>query len=316
LTCAGYPEPRLFIEAQGWWLPMPGQSGENFGHIHNGMCAPYGQTLRGVVHLDIRVIMHNTPATLSHLRVTGRFRKDDGEHEYLDLASVDLNDAVCPVMRDCETWVPIDFDTAKMPYDGIQSIKIEVKSNNPNSRWLNTVMYWRAYLKNGKPVRHDNSANDYAIWASALAENFVYIRAGINRTWPNPVTGPLDFDDVWHVADRYRDPVDPSEVRHDVILDANFHAGIPGTTIRSGRNELNEPLSVDTQALTNGAHRLILRTFGDEAASRSTVVSVLVIPFTVQHPGAPSTLTPIASRTATATAMPGPMAGPVGGIAK
>ncbi len=281
LTCTGYPEPRLFIEAQGWWLPS--SSGDNFAHIHNGMCAPSGQKLKGRVQLEVRLIMHNTPDTLDHIRITGRFRNNNGDHEYQDLAYRDLNGAVCPITQNCEIWVPMDIDTSRMPYDGIQSIKIEVRSTNPHGRWMNTILYWRAYLNNGKSVRHDNSAVRYDVWASTLIQNFVYIRAGVDGTWPGVVDNQLNLQTIWHSADRYKTAVDPKEVRHDVILDANFHAGIPGSTLRSGRGEVRLPLSLDTRGLSDGPHKLIIRTQGDEAATKSTFMSVLVIPFRAQH---------------------------------
>jgi hypothetical protein len=69
LTCEGYPEARIFLDAQAWWSPAPGQAGEDFGHIHNATCAPHRQTLRGLVDFDIRLILHNNPGLVNELNV-------------------------------------------------------------------------------------------------------------------------------------------------------------------------------------------------------------------------------------------------------
>ena len=63
-TCEGYPEPRVFVEAQGWWVQEPGDNGDHFGHIHVGTCFPLFQTVRGTVGFDLKFQLHDNPGQL------------------------------------------------------------------------------------------------------------------------------------------------------------------------------------------------------------------------------------------------------------
>src|SRR4051794_21487387 len=51
VTCEGYPEKRVYLEAQSWWEAQPGPPGHpgtgQQGHIHVGTCFPLYQKLSG-----------------------------------------------------------------------------------------------------------------------------------------------------------------------------------------------------------------------------------------------------------------------------
>src|SRR5574338_1040135 len=76
VDCSGYPEPRVFLEVQDWWLQTPGASGTSFGHVHVGTCFPYGATLSGPVAFDVRGVMHDNPGVLQRVDIA-LFTGDD-----------------------------------------------------------------------------------------------------------------------------------------------------------------------------------------------------------------------------------------------
>ena len=67
LTCAGYPEKRVFLESQGWWGPMPVTG--RVGHVHLATCFPHAQTVTGVITLDVRVMLHDNDGVANQLRL-------------------------------------------------------------------------------------------------------------------------------------------------------------------------------------------------------------------------------------------------------
>jgi hypothetical protein len=68
VTCAGYPEPRIRLESQGWWpngahAGNPKPDAENTGrseHIHIAICLPYDIPVSGTVRLDAVLQIHET----------------------------------------------------------------------------------------------------------------------------------------------------------------------------------------------------------------------------------------------------------------
>src|SRR5918999_4217295 len=58
VSCAGYPEPRVFLESQAWWRGTPAGDTE-IRHVHSGACFPYRQVLEGRVTFDVVTKMRN-----------------------------------------------------------------------------------------------------------------------------------------------------------------------------------------------------------------------------------------------------------------
>jgi hypothetical protein len=51
--CSVYSQPCIFLEAQSWWLHIPGATRADFGHVHVGTCFPYLQNVSDSVPFDI-----------------------------------------------------------------------------------------------------------------------------------------------------------------------------------------------------------------------------------------------------------------------
>jgi hypothetical protein len=80
---------------------------------------------------------------------------------------------------------------------------------------------------------------------------------------------------------------DAAVTRHTVTLDPDFHA-VPqnqGTVLPQDADGLPATtLAIDTTRLTNGPHKLRLRSDCDAPAQGSVNSGVLVVPFTVDNP--------------------------------
>lgn len=276
LTCEGYPESRIFLDAQAWWTPARGQTGDDFGHIHNATCAPHHQILRGRVDFDIRLILYGNPGVVNELNVWVRY--EDG---YLPLYRRFNLDWQCPVNETCERWEHVQVDTRQIPTDGIRDFKIEVFVREPNGMRLMDSNYFRAYIENDKPV--DTQFTDYKIRAGAYWNKFSYSNAYWVSDLPMaPVAGDFRFTAFFESKRVERDA---TAVHYDVLLDANFHAGVPGITIAQGEGNFTGEFTLDTTQLANGLHRLILRTHSEDNEFNSTLIGVLVVPFTVENAG-------------------------------
>src|SRR5207244_454471 len=64
VTCEGYPQARVFVEAQTWWRTTPGMSGTDFWHVHAGACIPERETLSANTELGVPVMLHDNPGQL------------------------------------------------------------------------------------------------------------------------------------------------------------------------------------------------------------------------------------------------------------
>ncbi|MBM2849416.1 MAG: hypothetical protein HW418_2358, partial [Anaerolineales bacterium] len=180
--CTGYPEPRVFVEAQAWWITTPGKTGTNHGHVHVGTCFPYAQKLSGKVDFDIRVILHDNPGKLNLVRV--QLAGDFGQISAVHVPT----SRTCAVPGTCEFWYHVTVDTTKSPYDGRQEFRFGARLAEPDGATMLASTGWQAYLNNGKPV------NDYRSYdlteARGWYTNVGYINARLDSTLPTkPVSG-------------------------------------------------------------------------------------------------------------------------------
>lgn len=263
-----YAEPRIFLENQAWWQPTISGT-ESHGHIHSGACIPrpyYADgtpvKISGAMPIAIRTVLHDNPGLLRYSRVhlttaaSNRSVMRSNIGKYCTETSPQWSAAT----RGCVYWSTAVIDTTVAEYDGFQEFRV---SSNVQHDGSADTMYasggWQVYLANGKPVKHlkaqsDGSPRDYTEGRGwYLGAN--YTNAGIDSPIPYEVSGTWSVK-VHLLAGALG--VDPA--RGYAAIDPNFHFGNPGTPLYAGAAPYKGTLSIDTRQLTNGLHRLFLRT--------------------------------------------------------
>jgi hypothetical protein len=271
LTCAGYPEPRVFLESQGWWRAGAGVPDEDAGHVHVGTCFPYGRTVRGVVELDVRVVMAHNPGTVDRVQVglvTG-----DG----VGTAPVQARPGLtCDGHAPCTTWIKLRLDTTQAAHDGRAEVRFMAHTVQPSGLEMSTTTGWPLTLANGKPVS-DYRTSDVVVGRGWYTDAG-YVNADLLSVIPTaPITG------VWRPEIKMKEGADGLPATSwNAFVDPDFHA-MPeqvGTVVSSGIGSFRGALAIDTATLTPGRHRLVLRT--DAAQPGGAVHSgLLVVPFVV-----------------------------------
>lgn len=268
LTCTGYAEPRYFLDSQAWWVTTPGKAGPDNGHLHTSLCFPLNQTVRGVVPLDIRLTMHNNPGQLRSIAV--QVFTDKGATV---VAQQKFTPALtCPTT--CAWWVRLEADTTRVPYDGRQEWRIRPKVVELDGKVMVGSTSYQTYLANGKP-RNDYRSYDL-IQGKGWYTGASYAVARLDGGFPTaPVHG------LWTI--RFRCESDGPPVRGCMALvDPDFHMGDFGTVLLRQPAAYNGALTIDTTLLSNGPHKLVIRTDAPNPAG-STNSGVLGIPFVVSN---------------------------------
>jgi hypothetical protein len=267
-NCTGYPTKRIFLESQAWWYRTPGQNGTDHGRIHIGTCFPHAQKIAGIVRFDVRVIMHNNPGTLTHVNI-GIVGDSYG------IRSVALTPSWKCSQATCTRWFTTYVDTRKAPRDGRQEFRFRAQVKEPDGKEMIASTGWLAYLRNGKTIEHYRDA--WSAEARGWYTGTGYANASIGAVPMTSISG------TW--SPQVRMTAGSGGIRvtaHRALLDADFHAGKPGTSIRSGAGSFNGTIRIDTTRLRNGNHKLVL--IADANAPVGSVNrGLLVIPFTVRN---------------------------------
>ena len=275
LKCTGYPERRIFAEAQAWWLETPGKAGTSFGHMHVGACVPERQRVSGVVGIDVRIILHDNPGEFDYLNPV---LVSDSQEISLP-HNTKLHGLTCPTGT-CTGWVHLDVDTSQITTDGFEEIRIRAYVNEPDGNIMHSSINTHPYFDNGNAV-NDADRRPYERgkgWYTGAG----YCEASFVSALPiAPLSGRWTptVKVVWHGAD------DLQITHHTIRIDPDFHAMpvVPGIIVADGAGELAEQqLAIDTTALSNGVHKLHMRADCEDPRG-STNSGVLIIPFTVSN---------------------------------
>jgi len=310
LTCTGYPEPRVFLEAQDWWKPTVSGT-EDFGHVHLGMCFPLQKDangnfvkVSGTVHFDFVVQLHENPGLLKNVRIH-LLDGNGGNHQ---VTSTTINQTAaqhCPATPDQCTWViPQDLNTTVSATDGFNNFRAAAIVMHPGDGGTKQFAgsAWGLYLNNGKPVRHYSGmrASDGSAKPRTAGGNWyqgsLYEQAEFNSWLPaEPVSG------LWMFNVLLDKGAGGTDVTHSFAsLDPAFHAmpPYPGQVLLDQNAPYHGALTVDTTTLTNGPHKLFLRadspcdgTAGNNCGTKpeggsnnvSTHSSVQVVTFVVNN---------------------------------
>src|SRR6266571_1199195 len=167
VTCAGYPEERVFLESQSWWVdknhPFPG------AHIHWGTCFPLlNEKLEEPVvtgqkiHFDVKLQLHDDPGTVTLLRV--QIFEDGVDPTWSQTVSIRCPKPPAPENPTCVMWESFDVPLDNLPFDGRRELRMTANMGTGNTepthccRMYNTTR-WPMLVRNGKPVSNYPSAN-------------------------------------------------------------------------------------------------------------------------------------------------------------
>lgn len=302
ISCDGYPEARVYVSSQAWWTKFPGQTGTDFGHVHQEACIPERQTMSSDFDIDLRLIMHDNPGTYSSFDLVTK-----GVGYETTVQRFAVPGFTCP-MATCERWLHFTVHMSEFQESGLQEVRFRTFVNTPDGNKMHASTNWQLYIDNGRPMT-DVSRFPFLRNKGWYGDNPLagYCEAGLLPPIPNaPISG------IWmptvRIVTHSTDASFPV-TSHTVALDPDFHAEppIPGTVLKQGAGGFEGPVVINTTKLANGTHKLHLR--ADCDAGNSTNSGVGVIFFRVQNGSTPpATPTPTPPTAATATATPVPIA--------
>ncbi|MGQ0609195.1 MAG: CBM96 family carbohydrate-binding protein [Chloroflexota bacterium] len=265
-TCEGYPEPRVFLEVQDWWTPIPGLEPIQQGHLHMGTCFPLGQTVSGTVEFDIRILLHDNLGTIQRVKM----QNDKSKNSVLDYINL-----TPPGAGDFVHWHYATVDTTLMP-DGMRLFRWYVDLVHANGNLQTTRGGWPVRVENGlldEDMKNAAKLKFSGWYREADLTDWGYQLADIGSLPLTPISG------VWTPTVTFDNNGGFAVTQHRAAIDPDFHAGDPGMTVLEATGPYSGPLSIDTGALTPGRHRLVLITTTTLADEEH--VGVAVIPFEV-----------------------------------
>jgi sugar lactone lactonase YvrE len=269
--CTGYAQPRIFLEAQAWWVSDG--TGTNYGMVSEGTCFPVGATLTGVVPFDVRVVLYDAPGVLQTVE-TQLFGKKDG----LVPSKLSNLNISCPE-EECVYWFHMDVDTAQYPSDGLQEFRFHAIRQEIDGKQTFPSTGWQAYLLNGRPVQDYRSTPNFVEGRGWYTDE-EYSNARLDSPIPTqPLSGTWSFN-VTIAPGSGGKPV----TGHLVAVDfcSTCDDAVPAMTVKSGTGKYVGPISLDTRQLPNGTHYLYLRSYSKSTAG-STLSGAMVIPFVVAN---------------------------------
>ena len=279
--CSVYSQPRIFLEAQSWWLQTSGTTGTDFGHIHVGTCFPYLQNVSGSVRFDIQVKLHNNPGRLYQVDVQA----------FNDAYGVKLLTSTDPgftcLTDDCTLTYHLDAPTTVLSVDGLTEFRVRATVRTPDGNDFLATDGWPSYVRNGKtPVDTHylapNITEARGWYGLPGTDGLGYENARLRSPVPTaPVSG------TWTPEVETLPGAGPSSpVTHTLVtIDPAFHDMPPdrGKVQLDRTGAFRGPIAIDTTQLANGPHKLVVLSSADHRDRGSTQSGVMAIPFTVDN---------------------------------
>jgi hypothetical protein len=295
----------LWLDAQDWWATTPGRvgrdgtPGDDFGHLHTGLCFPLMSTLQGVVPLRVRSVMHHNPGHFREIEVQ-LYQGDSANIVAAELhfsrrmsSCVQTGGTLTDAGMTCTWWDTIQVDTRKARYDGEVQFRVRGFVGEPDGKDMRTSTSLHATLRNGGRAWYDTLYQELSElegrgWYTNLNYAASRLKAApqllkpVSGTWRLPVTLVRGAEGAavtsWYAG-----------------VDTDFHNNNPGLSLcpagvrqlngilQCGTATYNGQLSIDTTRLSNGWHRLFLKTDQYDAETGSTHSGVMATFFLVQN---------------------------------
>ncbi len=283
--CSRYPEKRIFLETQAWWmdtasiktntqLPVKGIG----GHTHTATCFPQDQDFNdSKLHLDLRLMMHKgNNSKVSKLDIgkgpsgTQLIAKTFNPPLQCTKDGNDMNSS-------CTWWVPIDVPTSNL--SGYEEIRIRFFSDFTNGERLNASTGWQAWFHgHGKQYRTPPFLEARGWFTGANYENAQFL----SPIPYGPISGTYTFKTAMKpgsggIATGY----------HSVNMDALFAADNFGKILHEGNGPYTGTVTFDSTQFTNGWHCLAMVTSSVDLKG-GTDTGVLQMPIKIENPGRPA----------------------------
>ncbi len=299
----GCADDEIFLSSQDWWLTTPGQvgqdgqPGEEFGHLHTELCFPHKATISGEMTLDVSSIMHHNPGDFYKLVIQiwaegwSPSPQVCGEGAAVackefdpprTLATCESSGGTLLSSQTCQWQDSLTFDTSLFPYDGWQQFRVRGMVDQADGSGMRTSTGLHAWLSHGKPIVHVYENPD-RIEGRGWYTDANYAETSVKGLTSEPVSG-LWAPWLEMTPGSGGIPV----TSHRAAFDAAIHAGDLGTEILDGSGPFEGRVMLDTTTLSNGWHKLFLRSSQFEPISGSTNSSINVTLFEVLNQTPPA----------------------------
>lgn len=266
-ACSGYPQRRTFIESQAWWkAPDEAEPGR---HVHLGACFPLDEVVDGLLVIDARVILHGQPGGARLVRV-----RAGSQEETLFDRTADL-----PLLSDDTPWtIPITVDLSRLS-TGRHEIRMSAFVDQPDGQRQFQSTGWQTCVRACSPSYRSGDHVTARGWYTGTE----YTNADFRSAIPS---GAVSGNWTFNVA-LVPGAGGTAVTAHSVHVDPDFHNGSPGLVVRRGSGPFTGTVTIDTRALSDGPHRLVLRADSAIAAGRNS--GIQVVPFVVANDGGSAT---------------------------
>lgn len=280
----GCASDEIWVDAQDWWVNSDGGPGEDFGHLHTAFCWPYRKTLTAPYVVRIRQTLHQNPGVLErpYIQVEpGTDISSSGVPSSRTLANcTSTGGTVADSGKTCHWNSTITINPSGYS-NGWKEIRVRGRVREPNGGEMVTTTGLQLCMKSCSSDSGYRSTSKYTETRGWYDNPFMgYANSGgydFGKLLA-PVSGTLTMN-IW--LKRGAEGVAVSG--HYVALDTDFHNGNPGVVVKQGTGEFRGNITIDTTTLSNGWHRLFLRT--DQFDSRTGTVhsGIFATMFEVQN---------------------------------
>jgi hypothetical protein len=263
-----YPEPRVFIEAQGWWAENINGVIKKYGaaeHLHIGACFPLQQAVSGMVRLDFRVVAHNLPAG-SVIKNT-RFHDGNGG---VTLANITWGRTVGAGEHNVVVYRTVTVDTSDGG-DGQRETRPLTVVTRPDGAEIHASGGWCWDVENGKTDSNHSLCTSNITEGRGWYDCFEYKNAA-TRGWTYPYGG-IPQGQSYALGYYARDGAEgtTSVDGYFVTLDPDFHHGDVGDMlIQQTGSTSSGTVTLPGSSLTPGTHFLFIMS---EDRGRCTALS-------------------------------------------
>lgn len=279
ITCSKYPEKRVFLETQAWWMdtesvntasqiPLDGIG----GHTHTATCFPQDQLVAdGKIKYDVRLMLHKgNVGKVNWLQL--------GDAYSNVLTQVNFNPPLeCPGGSDpkkmCEVWIPVEVDTSKMK-DGYQEMRVRFNVQQPNGERQFASTGWEAFYRT--KVGYDRRYPYLEARGWYTGANYANARL-LTPVPYEPVSGKWSLK-VGMIPGSEGVPITSSSVH----IDAKFNLNSFGWTIMEANGPFTGTITIDTTKLSNGLHYVAVKSDQD-LSNGGTNTGILQFPIIVQN---------------------------------